>query len=506
MKGAVKNVSWASSGMLATKLVRTASTLLLARLLAPESFGLIAVAGLVVDLLNRFKEFGFGAAFIQKTYADATEERRAANTAFWTGAAANVVSFLGLFCAAPWVATFFEAPQATNVIRVVSCSLLLEIFGAVPALLLMKRMQFKALAIREIVQGGTYGMVAVALALLGGRVWSLVFGQLAASAVAIAVLWRSTEWRPRWEYQPAFARAFFQFGKYVWLMGLLGSVGDGLDRLIIGRVYGPAQLGLYTMAFTLATVAAVPLGSLISKVAYPYFCALRADPPALRGAVETSLDYIMLVSIPAGLGIAAVAPLLVHVVLTAKWQGAVPVLGIFSLHGIFFVLAVLAVPLLQAVGKPAVPVGLLVGQYALKAAALFVLNGFGIVGIAWAVFGVQAGVSTISLLLVCRFIGVRFGTVAGGFLRAMATAGLMAAGVRGFLTACGPLLSRQPTLSLAVAVALGVALFLAASLVLNRQIMRGLLIMLRQRLRRPRSAAPIPNEISTSPEVLSVEP
>ena len=501
MKGAVRNVSWASSGMLATKLVRTASTLLLARLLAPESFGLIAVAGLVVDLLNRFKEFGFGAAFIQKNYADAAEERAAANTAFWTGAAANVVSFLGLFLAAPWVAAFFAAPQATGVIRAVSCSLLLEIFGAVPALLLMKRMQFKSLAIREVVQGGTYGLVAVGLALLGCRVWSLVFGQLAASAVAIAVLWRSTEWRPLFEYRPALARAFFRFGKYVWLMTLLGSVGDGLDRLIIGRVYGPAQLGLYTLAFTMATVAAVPIASLISKVAYPYFCALRADLPALRGAVESSLDYIALVSLPAGLGIATVAPLLVNVVLTAKWQGAVPVLGILALHGIFFVLATLAVPLLQAVGKPAVPVGLLVGQYALKAAALFGLSGFGIVGIAWAVFGVQVGVAAVSLGLVCRFVGVRFGPVASGFLRALATGLLMAAGVRGFLAVCQPLLTRQPTLGLALAIVLGVALFLAASLWLNRRVARDLLFLVRQRFGQTR-----PAEISTPASILGVEP
>lgn len=506
MKDAVKNVSWASGAMLATKLVRVASTLGLARLLAPESFGLVAVATLVVDLLNRAKEFGFGAAFVQKIYADPAEERAAANTAFWTCGAANLLSFGALFLVAPQVAAFFEAPQAAAVIRVVSFSLLLEIFGTVPALLLLKRMEFRSLAIREILQAATYGGVAVALAALGGHVWSLVFGQLAASVAAILVLWRSTEWRPRFEYRGAVALAFFQFGKYVWLLTVLGSVGDGLDRLIIGRVYGPAQLGLYTMAFTVATLAAVPLASLIHKVAYPYFCALRTDAPLLRRAVETSLGYVALVSIPAGLGIAAVAPLLVRTMLTAKWAGTVPVIGVFSLFGIFFVFAALATPLLQAVGKPAVPVFLLAGQYVCKAGALFFLSGFGITGIAWAVFGVQLGVAVASLSLICRLVGVRFGAVAGSFLRALGTGVLMAGSVRVFMERAQRLLPGHDALVLAAAIGVGVVVFLAASLLLNRAALRDLAAVLRQRLRPRSPARPAPGEADAPASVLAAKP
>jgi PST family polysaccharide transporter len=280
--------------------------------------------------------------------------------------------------------------------------------------------------------------------------------------------------------------AFFHFGKYVWMLTMLDTFGGGLDRLIIGHIYGPGPLGLYTMGYMIATMVTLQIATLIHKIAYPYFCAIRADPLQLQKAVETSYNYITLASIPAALGISSIAPLFVKVVLTSKWAGAVPLVGIFALFGIFLAMAALVTPLMQAIGRPAIPLYILVSQYLLKAAALFLLSGFGISGIGWAVLGVQILATAVSIIIMCQSTGVRLFAIGNAFLRPFTAGLVMSLAVLSFLNAAGLHESRAGAVILAAALVLGAVTFLGASLLVNRGPMLALFALLVQRLRRIR--------------------
>ena len=132
--------------MIATRAARLLSTFVLARLLAPEAFGLVAITNVTVELIRMLSELGFGTAYVQRHYSNPEDERRAANTIFWIGAFCNVSLYVAATAATPLIVSYFKVPQAGPLLRVLLLSILLDIVSTVPSFELLKRMQFKSLS------------------------------------------------------------------------------------------------------------------------------------------------------------------------------------------------------------------------------------------------------------------------------------------------------------------------------------------------------------------------
>lgn len=302
----------AVSGVLWSALQRgtvRASTLLtfvvLGRLLAPEDFGLVALATALVALVNVFSEVGAGTYVIQHPDLD----DRQVSTVFWNGVGLSAVLAVLLVLAAPPLAGALDQEGLTPVVQALGALVLLSSLSSVPSAVLKRDLQFRTLAVRSMAASIVAAVVAVAVALLGGGVWSLVVQYLVHTLVSIVILWTVTSWRPRLAYDTATSGSALRYGSSVLAIQLVTQLRLRADVLVISIIAGPVVLGLYTVAGKILNTVLDTVVAVISTVAGPVFARLKDDLPRLgrayREAVTTAL--------------AIVSPLLVALVLAAPW-------------------------------------------------------------------------------------------------------------------------------------------------------------------------------------------
>ncbi len=423
-------VKWISVSMMVTRISRLLTTLVLARLLAPEMFGIIGMAYVTLEILQKIREMGFGQAYIQRQETDPDRERVAANTTFWMGAGINILLFVSAVLAAPAIGAFFRSEAAVPVLQVLCISFLIDILISVPSLDLQKRLDFRNLTLCEVAQSVSYAVIAIVLALSGFGVWSLVWGQLASKFVFMGALLMASPWRPRLEFCPQIARELFKFGKYIWAFVVLSGIGDALDKLVVGRYYGETQLGLYSMAFLLATLPSTNITALINRLTFPLFSRMQANRAELRAALGKALAHVSVLAIPASLGIAAVAPLFVGVVLQEKWAPMIPLVGVLCYYGLILSVAAVTGPALNAIGKPKVLFYTSIIHHATKIALLIALQGYGVIGICYAVLIPMVISSGMAFILVMRYLKYPFWELMMPVVRPTIAAVVMFAGVQ----------------------------------------------------------------------------
>ena len=464
-------VKWISISMVGTRGARLLSTLVLARLLAPEMFGIIGMAHITLEILQRVREMGFGAAYIQRQESDPTVDRLAANTTFWLGVAINIFLFIAVFFMAPMIGTFFHSESAQGVLQALSFGLLIDAVVTMPTLVLQKRLEFKRLAICEVIQALSYGVFAIALAFIDFGVWSLVWGQLISKMIFMGCLVIASPWRPRFEFSGCIARELFRFGKYLWAFVILSGVGDALDKIVVGRYYGEEQLGFYSMAFLLATLPATNITALINRLTFPLFSKIQRDQPELRRMLGSTLAHVSLLAFPISLGILLVAPLVVSALLTERWAPVVPLVEVLCLYGLVLSVAAVTGPALQAIGKPNVIFYTSIVHHLVKIALLVAFREFGPLGICYAVVIPILVSSSIAFILIIRNLQFPIWELLMPILRPAVAAGVMYFGVRLLILSWGETQAVSQGTMLAVAVLAGVCFYVGVSFLVNRSLL-----------------------------------
>ena len=457
--------------MVATRGSRLLATLVLARLLAPEMFGIIGMAYVTMEILQRVREMGFGLAYIQRQYADFDEERIAANTTFWLGCIINAALFIAAFLLAPAMGAFFRSEDAQEVLRVLCFGFLIDILIALPSLDLQKRLEFKRLAICEVAEALSYMLIAISLALLDFGVWSLVYGQLASKIVLLICLFRASLWRPRFEFSGQMAFELFRFGKYMWAFVLLSGVGDALDKLIVGRYYGEAELGFYSMAFLLATLPATNITMLVNRLTFPLFSKMQSQLVELRAALGKALSHVAVLALPTAVGMLVVAPLFVNVVLQEKWAPIVPLVGVLCFYGMILSIAAVTGPALQAIGKPNVLFYTSIVHHAAKIALLIALKDQGTVGICYAVLIPILISSSIAFVLIVRYLKFPLPDLFLPILRPAFAAAVMFVGVQLVIQGAAVFPAVPQVLLLVLSILIGACIYLGVSYFTNRLVL-----------------------------------
>ena len=260
-------------------------TIILARLLAPEAFGLLGIALVSIATLETFSQTGFRAALIQKkesveSYLD---------TAWTVSAVRGTILFLILFSAAPAVAKFFKSPEASLVIRVLSISLLLSGFSNVGIIFFQKELEFHKQFFYEITATLVDLSVTISLAFTWRNVWALVWGGLAASSVRLLMSYLIHPYRPRIKFGRAEYRDLFGFGK--WIAGstiLVFLITQG-DDILVGKMLGVTALGLYQMAYALSNLPATEISHVIAQVTFPTFSKLQENMQKLKESLRFNI-------------------------------------------------------------------------------------------------------------------------------------------------------------------------------------------------------------------------
>lgn len=328
------------------RLIGIVSTLILARLLMPADFGIVAMASLVVALIDTLLDLGVNSALVQNRNAGKEDFDTA-----WTMRllqnllAAGAIATFG----APLAADYFNDPRVADVLRVMSLTLLISGFENIGVVLFQKNMEFgrefRYFFLRRLIGF----IITVGLALWLRSYWAMVLGTLAGRLAGVWLSYILHEYRPRLSFEKS--RSLWSFSQWM-LVRNLGTFGaQQFDKILVGRRVGASSLGAYALA---DEIAAMPTGELlapIGRVLFPAFVRAAHSPPELQRIFLLALGVQTLLALPAGIGLALVAPTLVPLALGPHWLGAIPLIQWLSLVSVIVAISHSGGYLLLTLGK-----------------------------------------------------------------------------------------------------------------------------------------------------------
>jgi lipopolysaccharide exporter len=421
----LRGMLWAYGSYVGGRALVLVSTAILARLLDPAEFGLVALALIFTALLESVADLGVGQALIVLR-GDEEEERHRAETAFAVSVALGALLTLAAIAVAPLAALLFDQPELTGLLAVLGTNFLLRSLGSTHYALAQKRMDFRARTVAELADVVVRGLTGIALALAGAGAWSLVIGYLVGTATLTVALWVLVPWRPRLRPRRADVRQLVGFGGTLSAVSVIGAIVGNADYAFIGRVLGPASLGLYTLGFRLPELIVINLAIVAGEVLFPAFAAVDRD--ALGHAFLVSLRYTLMVALPAGALLAALAEPLTLAAFGGRWHGSIAPMQVLTVYALGVVVGIPAGTAYKAVGRADVLLKLAVPRGILLVAAIAVFVDRGIVAVAACQAAVAALFAAIGIALASRLLGVGFGRLwAAGRAAVVATGAMLGA-------------------------------------------------------------------------------
>lgn len=432
----------------AGKVIAFLNTVVLARLLLPEHFGIVALGLLVIAVAEMLGEAGIGAAIVWRNgdIEDSAPEALAIGL-IMGGVIAGVLVLM-----AREIATFFGTPEATGIIQVLALCVVLGIPASVFAGILQKRMQFGRRALPEVARALAKGAVGIPLALAGAGAWSLVYSHLAGVVVGLVLLWRMSQWRPRLSLRRDVLREVLPYGVQIAAVGLVGLAIRKLDVVVIGRSFEAEQLGLYTLAFSLVELSVMGVVWAASGALFPALAQKAGDMSATRASYQRGLTLLLAIVLPMGLGLILLAEPFILTVFGAKWAGAVGLVQVLALYAMMFSLGFNLGDIHKAAGRPQVLTLINLANLALAVPVLLLLARFGPVGVAAGQVIVAAAISLVNWVVAWRLAQIPIITLWHAVRAPLPALGAMAAvclGLDHWLTEGWPEAARLVMLTLA---------------------------------------------------------
>jgi lipopolysaccharide exporter len=385
---------WSYGGLLLGKVFFFLATLVLARVLVPEDFGLVAFALAVLAYVNNVAIHGVGETLVYRTDA---RDQRVASTAWWLAVGLSVVLVAAVWLLAPLVATF-EDPDAVWVLRVISLYLVVASLTSTHGYLFRHDLQFRKLFLPTQLSGLVRGGSAVALALAGAGVWSLVGGQLAGAVVGAAALAWISRWRPSLSLARDQIAPMLRVGSAFTAVAILGEAARNLDFVIVGIRLGAEELGYYVLAFRLPELAVLALFEVAWGVLFPFYSRVRderaeGDEDVHRRLGEAYVRTMRvggLLAFPLALGMAALAQPLVTTLYGDRWEPSVWPLALVAVWAAVNAVGGMPGTVFKALGRPGLLTRCIVVYLVLLLPSLWLAAGYGIVEVAAAHLVVQA--------------------------------------------------------------------------------------------------------------------
>jgi O-antigen/teichoic acid export membrane protein len=368
--------------------INAGATMILARLLTPQDFGLVAMVVSVTGLVTIFRDLGLATATVQSPSLD----HSLVNTLFWLNVFFGISMGLLTAVFSPLFSWFFREPRVTSLGVVLGGVMMIEGFSIQHQALLRRRMKFGALAVSEILSVAAGAAVALFFAWRGAGYWSLVWMKVAAAIAGVASLWLLCTWRPSATLRLGEARSLVKFGGQITAARFVRYISRNLDRLLVGRSLGPQTLGFYAKASGWLVAPFQQLTWPVARVAIPVLSRLQDEPRRFRTYYQAGLSILALLGIPAIIYLVLDAPAVILLILGDQWLEAIP---------IFRVLAPVAVAALFQIGFQWCYVSLgradrqLVWEITNTIVTLIAL----FMGLRWGVLGVASAYSVASILL-----------------------------------------------------------------------------------------------------------
>jgi len=326
-------------------------SVVLARLLTPEVFGLMALAGVAIRTIETFTRPGIAQALIARR----GQFEAVSDTAFTMLVGRGVILAIALAVAAPWVADFFEADDLKLMLQVLSLVFVIGSFVSIDTISRQREIEFRRLTYLSQATTLAGTVVTIAAAYWLRSVWALVIGQIATVSINVGLSYWLVGGRPRFGFDLRVARDLLAYGKFITGSSIVLFIANEVDSAAVGKMLGPEQLGYYAMAMTTATMVTANLSKAASSIMMPAYSQLQTDLPALRNAYLRTLSLVMLVVLPTTLGLITVAEPLVRVVFGERWMPTVVPLQILAVFGFVRALVSFNGYLFEGMGLPGVP-------------------------------------------------------------------------------------------------------------------------------------------------------
>jgi O-antigen/teichoic acid export membrane protein len=332
-RAATKGVKWTGAAGFAVSALQFVRLVVLARLLSPEDFGLMAMITVLMGFAGTFADTGFSNAIIYRQ--EATREQ--ISSLYWTTWIAGVVIFAVLIATTPLAAQFYREPRIHSLLPWAAASFLIAPIGQQFKILLQRDLQFREIAAIEAAAAMAGTLASVVLALLDYGIYALIFGQLLSGAMDSTLLafvgW--PKWAPSLHYRLRDLKKFAGFGAYQMGERCANIFSSNIDYLLIGRVLGPVALGPYTVAYQLIVAPLTRINPILTRVAFPIFAKRQDDAAALKAGYLEISKFLAFITCPLLVGVAAAAPVVVPVLLGARWSEAIHLVEILAPVGIF---------------------------------------------------------------------------------------------------------------------------------------------------------------------------
>ncbi len=370
---------WKFTERVGAQAVSFVVSIVLARILAPDDYGVIALITVFTAIASVFVQSGFGTALLRKFEVDELDY----NSVFWVTFSISLVVYAILFVSAPYIAIFYDAPSVTAILRVLSVNIILGSVNSVQNVKLRREMRFKTIFTNTITASILSGIVGVSMAVMGYGVWALVGQQFTSTITVTIVMLFTVRWYPKFQFSIARIKTMFSFGWKMLCSGLLDTVYNNMYSLIIGLKYSTEDLAYWNKAKQFPSLMVDNINGSLGAVMLPVMAQQQNDIPELRKTVRHTLTLSMYIVVPMMVGLGVLAEPIVGLVLTEKWLPAVPFMQIWCFTYAFYPIHTINLQSYQALGRSDVFLKLEIYKKILGIIILVIALPFGLMAMAY---------------------------------------------------------------------------------------------------------------------------
>ena len=346
-KKTVKGVMWSSVERFSMQGVHFLVTLILARMLTPDDFGLIGMLLVFIAISQSLIESGFSLALIRKQDRNDVDN----STVFYFSVITSLFVYLLFYAIAPWVSLFFHEPQLTELMRVLCVVIIFNSFSIIQRVLFTATIDFRTQAKATTIAAVLSGIVGIVCAYKGAGVWALVIQYLANSFLNTVLLWYYSSWRPLLVFSWKSFKELYFFGFNLMLVGVLETLYQNSYQIFIGKFFSASSLGHFTQAKTIANFPSSNLSGVISRVTYPIMSTIQDDNERLSEVYRRLARIIAFGVFPLMCGLAALSVPTIHALIGSKWHFAAILMVPLSFSFMFYPIHAINMNVLQVKGK-----------------------------------------------------------------------------------------------------------------------------------------------------------
>ncbi len=344
---AKKGFVWTFAQQFGNQTIGFTISLILARILLPEEFGLIGMIAIFVAIGNTLLNAGLTQSLIRSEELEEADY----STVFYFNLVSATAAYGLVYLSAPLISAFYNQPILTDIVRLYCLSFIFSAFAAVQMARLTKKMDFKTQTLIALPATLIGGVVGISLAYLGYGVWSLVWSSLLTSFLSSLQVWFYTKWKPSLIFSREKFKIHFNFGYKLTLSGLLNRIFDNIFIIIIGKYFSPAQVGFYTRAETTKQLPLSNIFNSLDRITYPMFAEIQNDDIRLKRVYKQLLQMVLFIVAPLLIFVAVLGEPIFRFLFTEKWLPAVPYFQILCVTGILYPLHAYNLSILNVKGR-----------------------------------------------------------------------------------------------------------------------------------------------------------